>query len=44
MKKSEGLCDKCTRQNDCENKPTERALALLRCLDFAAKENSQEKK
>lgn len=43
-KKSEGVCDKCARQPDCEYKAAEVTLVLLRCLDFSAKENSKEEK
>jgi len=43
-KKPEELCDRCANQSKCDNKPAEGALVLLRCLDFAAKEGSEEKK
>lgn len=43
-KKSEGLCDRCVKQSDCEYKPGEGTLVLLRCLDFSAREGSEEKK
>lgn len=43
-KKSEGLCSKCAKQSDCEYKPAEGILVLLRCLDFISKEAGEEKK
>lgn len=42
-KSSERLCSKCIRKSDCEYKLSESSLVLLRCVDFAAEENSEEK-
>lgn len=43
-KKSEGLCNKCAKKSTCEYKLGEGTLALIRCLDFIAKEHGEEKK
>lgn len=42
-KKPEELCDKCAKKSDCDSKPKEGTMVLVRCLDFVAKENIEEK-
>lgn len=40
-KKSENICDRCSKKSECEYKTTENSMVIIRCLDFTEKENTK---